>query len=458
MVFQLNIKKVVCVLIINTLGSNNVHIIDILLFSDINKHKKMAKRDDYTMLEDSEEEDNVEMPINDREKARNLVAFFLLGFCNNFAYVVMLSAAFDILSPKKDDHHEKEKEEFHCNPASTGVILLADILPCLILKLTAPYFMQAINYHIRVIFVIATAASSFLFVAFATNTGVAVVGVICASISSGFGEITYLSLTSHFKKTTVSLWSSGTGAAGVGGALAYAGLTSAGLSPRNTVLLMLIVPATMGLAFWVLLKLPHSISLTRRSYDGDTTPILTSSVQDGTAGLTVTEKMKLIPPLLKFMIPLFVVYLVEYTINQGLYELLYFKVAWLSQAEQYRWFQVDYQVGVLISRSSANIFRIKRIFIPTVIQCCIFIVLLFEVMYGYMNYIWIALVIVFLEGLCGGAVYVNAFYNISEQVEKEYLEFSMGAASVADSFGITISSLISIPIHTALCAFKLKRM
>lgn len=44
---------------------------------------------------------------------------------------------------------------------------------------------------------------------------------------------------------TISAWSSGTGGAGIIGALAYAGLTEphlANLSPRNTLLVMLIVP------------------------------------------------------------------------------------------------------------------------------------------------------------------------------------------------------------------------
>ena len=37
------------------------------------------------------------------------------------------------------------------------------------------------------------------------------------------------------------------GAAGVFGALAYAGLTSAGVSPRNTVLIMNVIPFTLGI-------------------------------------------------------------------------------------------------------------------------------------------------------------------------------------------------------------------
>lgn len=42
---------------------------------------------------------------NDTEKAnkiRNLVAFWILGLCNNYGYVVMLSAAHDILRERFD--------------------------------------------------------------------------------------------------------------------------------------------------------------------------------------------------------------------------------------------------------------------------------------------------------------------------------------------------------------------
>lgn len=51
----------------------------------------------------------------------------------------------------------------------------------------------------------------------------------------------------------MSTWSSGTGAAGLFGALSYAGFTSAGLTPRTTVLLMLIIPVVMSLR-WVFLR------------------------------------------------------------------------------------------------------------------------------------------------------------------------------------------------------------
>lgn len=35
--------------------------------------------------------------INDVHKWRNILSFWILGLCNNYGYVVMLSAAFDII-------------------------------------------------------------------------------------------------------------------------------------------------------------------------------------------------------------------------------------------------------------------------------------------------------------------------------------------------------------------------
>ena len=53
-------------------------------------------------------------------------------------------------------------------------------------------------------------------------------GVVCASIASGLGEYSFLQLGSYFDPNVISTWSSGTGGAGVFGALSYAGLIKAG--------------------------------------------------------------------------------------------------------------------------------------------------------------------------------------------------------------------------------------
>lgn len=50
------------------------------------------------------------------------------------------------------------------------------------------------------------------------------------------------------------------------------------------------------------------------------------------------------------------------------YELIEFNGIWLTHAQQYRWLQVDYQIGVFISRSSVNLISINKIWILSVLQ------------------------------------------------------------------------------------------
>jgi hypothetical protein len=45
-------------------------------------------------------------PAQERRKYGNLVAYWILGLCNNFGYVVMLSAAHDILSENFNQNSE----------------------------------------------------------------------------------------------------------------------------------------------------------------------------------------------------------------------------------------------------------------------------------------------------------------------------------------------------------------
>ena len=397
--------------------------------------------------------------VQPREPWRNCVAFWLLGLCNNFGYVVMLSAAFDILKKQQHKSTEAHHKGFKCNPTSTGLVLLADILPCLLVKVTAPFYMQRVNYHLRVALCIALFMASLFTVAFSSSVPISLLGVVFASTSSGVGEITFLAFSSYYTKIVISYWSSGTGMAGLGGSLVYAGLTQLGLSSKETLLLLLAVGVIWAIAFWLILILPEQSKICCCRTDQEENRSLLSgeseksSRQDRVSYLSMSSKLQMMKPLLKFMVPLFLVYLAEYTINQGLYELLYYD-SWLDQEQQYRWYQVDYQLAVFISRSSIKLVPLKNILVPTVLQWGILTLLLVEACAPFLKYIWVMLGIVFLEGLCGGAVYVNTFTIISEMSTRENREFRMGAASMADTLGITVAGIIAIPIHNAVCGLR----
>lgn len=44
-----------------------------------------------------ESNDSIITPVSDVYKWRNILSFWMLGLCNNYGFVVMLSAAYDII-------------------------------------------------------------------------------------------------------------------------------------------------------------------------------------------------------------------------------------------------------------------------------------------------------------------------------------------------------------------------
>ncbi|XP_064462911.1 battenin-like [Ornithodoros turicata] len=396
-----------------------------------------------------------------KKKVRNLVGFWFLGLCNNYAYVVMLSAAFDILNkdvvPRNASSAIIHRTNLtRCNPTSTGAILLADILPALIVKLCAPFLNIATS--VQVVLVVMLSCLSFLLTSFAVAKWMSFVGVICASIGSGLGEITFLAYSSHFHKDVISTWSSGTGGAGVLGALSYASMASL-LTPATTLQVMLFVPAVLAFSFWCVLvhpKKPREASSAAPPNDTDDVPLLPCSACRGNTenAILFLDKVKLVRPLLRFMVPLGIVYFAEYFINQGLLELIVFKNTKLTHREQYRWLQVMYQVGVLISRSSVNILQVKRLWLLPLFQVANAVFIFFEAYYLFLPNFWIVVAVVLYEGLLGGCAYVNTFYRISQEVPAKHKEFSLRIASLADSSGIALAGAIALPVHDALCLME----
>ncbi|CAF4987243.1 unnamed protein product [Rotaria sp. Silwood1] len=344
------------------------------------------------------------------------IGFWLLGLCNNFGYVVMLSAAHDILKQEKNDNSTQPvshntTNQFDCNPISTGAILLADVLPELIIKLIAPFFMHKISYNIRFVFIVLFAASALIIVGTSKVIALSLFGVVCASISAGVGEVTMLQLTSFYAKHTVSAWSSGTGAAGLFGALSYTGLTSLlKLSPRTAILILLFIPVLLVVSY-IMVGASQAVARHRQYQqmsEQTTTDVDTDSNADEKiihVNATLQDfrsRRKLVKPLLKYMIPLTIVYFTEYLINQGLLT----------------------NMGIFF----ACVYRT-----------------------AYIPSIWLVFGLVIFEGLIGGGAYVNTFYKISIEIPKPDREFSMGVASIGDSFGITFAGLSAIPLHNAIC-------
>ncbi|KAI1726848.1 CLN3 protein [Ditylenchus destructor] len=447
------------------------------------------------LAEDDEDQREFRPILRNRLLGRNVVAFWILGLCNNFAYVVMLSAAKDIL--EKEHIHQGESciekvADIKCSKISTGAVLLADILPALVIKMVAPFTLHYFPYSVRHGFVIFCQISSFLIVALSESLTVGLIGVVFASIGAGLGELSYLSLSSHFHSDTISYWSSGTGGAGIAGSLAFAVLTDRrllDLSPKSALLAMLVVPFVLLLTYWLVLESPPSVRKIkffriqsylirgedRRSYDDVSnenesphSPLLLSTPNANnqfrtrspiTIRESITNRIRLIRALLRYMVPLATVYFAEYFINQGLLELLVFPCDTgfnLSQASQYRWYQVLYQIGVFISRSSINICPIRPTMLPilAILQLVNAIVLFNDALHPHVPHIIIIFAIVFYEGLLGGSAYVNTFNTVHKSISGENREFSIMFVTLSDSSGIVLAGFFGIIAHNFICAHR----
>ena len=131
--------------------------------------------------------------------------------------------------------------------------------------------------------------------------------------------------------------------------------------------------------------------------------------------------------------------------------MVYFEKIFLDKASQYRWLNVDYQIGVFVSRSTVNIYSVDRIWLMAVFQFINVIYFLCEVILYITPSIWITFLIVFWEGLLGGGAYVNTFYKMSKEVSPVRKQFAISVVALADSIGISIAGLTAIPVHNAIC-------
>ncbi|KAJ5172855.1 hypothetical protein N7492_005448 [Penicillium capsulatum] len=199
---------------------------------------------------------------------RVCAAFWLFGLINNVLYVILLSAALDLVGPD----------------LPKGIVLLADIVPAFVTKLVAPYFIHAVPYWVRVIIFVGLSVLGMLIVATSpsyTEGGTIdskIVGIVLASFSAGGGELSFVGLTHFYGPFSLAAWSSGTGAAGLVGAGVYVLATTAwGFSVQSTLWASAGLPFIMALSFFVILptSAPHVggyRELERSEYPDDDDP------------------------------------------------------------------------------------------------------------------------------------------------------------------------------------------
>lgn len=375
-----------------------------------------------------------------------------------------------------------------------GVVLLADVIPSFLTKLCAPYFIHVVPYPIRILIFVALSAVGMVLIALTpgyTDGGsitTKMAGVILASLSSGGGELSFLGLVHYYGPFSLAAWGSGTGGAGLIGAGAYAiATTTLGLSVQNTLLASACLPAIMLVSFFVILPL-EPLRLHKKKHDyasssvgveeeddanidheqqqgllSQEAPAVTKPASDSQHGRPSTWSMfrrnlaRARVLFVPYMLPLLVVYVAEYTINQGVSPTLLFplrQTPFKHFRAFYPTYNAIYQAGVFVSRSSTPFLRIHNLYFPSFLQVANLVLLALHAVFDFIPNIYMIFAIIFWEGLLGGLVYVNTFAEISDKVSKDDREFSLSATTVSDSAGICIAGFISMGFEVWLCNWQ----
>ncbi|KAL7409605.1 CLN3 protein-domain-containing protein [Mrakia frigida] len=419
------------------------------------------------------------------EKWRVVTSFFLFGLINNVLYVIILSAALDLVSTS----------------TPKGVVAFFNIFPALVAKVGWPYILKGrVRYRRRVASCALLSFIGMLTISFSSNVSPRMLGISLASFSSGLGELTFLQLSSSYPSNqSLGGFASGTGGAGIVGAGLWWLVKGWGVQLALGV--FSILPLGMVLTMWLVLKPGEHIRKGRGSIGGgsgargegededeeDQLPKLVG--KQIKFALNAKEKWALARPLIfRFMFPLFFVYVFEYSINQGIAPTLLYPLPTSgilshlikSPRDFYPLYQLTYQTFVFLSRSSHIIgippLPLSLLSTPSILQGFILLTLFLEAkaFHPFLG-ISLVLVVISIEGLCGGLAYVNAFHHvgrIEEGVDEvgvearrererrgevgevrrvQEREWRIGVVGAADSWGVLIASLIAMPLELSLC-------
>lgn len=377
----------------------------------------------------------------------NWIGFFILGCINNLAYVVINSAA-QSLAISFDARN------------LVGLVPWANVAVGFLFRFVNMW-MVGVAYKWRMLLCCLMFVIGLVGVAFSVyvNFVFALLMIVFVGAASSFGESILLTYQRNFPPEVVGGWSSGTGLAGVGGALLYI-LFSAVLKFSNEETFICLIPSVIiyMMAYGLMLhpeppavsaaspassspKKEHGSDVQVDAIDHDGSPLLLEGAPKEKRGARYWRCVKLVA---WQAINLMLVYFFEYVASVGAAD----KSQPPGSVHSTDWFVRNafvllafmYQAGVFVSRSSLRVVRIRRVEILTVIQAANFVLWILQAYYKFMP-IGAQLPLMFFVGLLGGASYVNIFYNLlhDDIYPDEDRELIVNMAAVCINLGIVLA-------------------
>ncbi len=422
------------------------------------------------------------------------------------------------LNPQPDPHHDATPlftRRFYA-PSSD----IVNVVPELIVKATSPFWWHLASYRTKILIVGLCFGVNMVLVhaGLGLSVPLQLLGVALNDFGSGLGEASVLGLSQFYgrdlSRTLLTAWSSGTGMAGVVGYLismyALPHLDVGGRLGLGSFIL-----ACFWASFFLLLDRPWVDELRsagRRGGGGvggganscqeavspaepapppqttasttavNATPLLLSVDQpaasaaewaggsapsaeegggkhlDSAAAMSVRAKLALQCSLLKYVLPLVLVYWAEYAAQAGAWTAFALPPSALAdkaaRVRAYQQLNLTYQVGVFFSRSAGKLFRLRVPWLWAV--AWLQVALLVAFIADGATQMWTGSVLIlpaFAVGLCGGTVYVQTQVAIDLDVPPEQREVALATACAGSPAGILLADVTSLFIQWCLFAY-----
>ncbi|KAK6192600.1 hypothetical protein SNE40_004044 [Patella caerulea] len=291
---------------------------------------------------------------------------------------------------------------------------------------------------------------------------------VVVGCSAAFGENVTLGFLSKFPSHLVNAWSSGTGMAGLLGSTIYIifGCSvgngedkTRGLHTLTKYAFLLTTPVVLvyWLAYFIVIKTdkeqPIEI-IVNKEEDSERTPILENDCESN-EGYDVETPCQRIWRCLKLILwmgfNLCAVYVFEYVARGCAAKVRHKSEYHVGCPELYAALQLCYQAGVFVSRSSVQLFTIKRVDILTLLQLINMILWIFDVHWKFLPVSVLPALMIFV-GLLGGASYVNIFYQLlhSGKYPTADRELCINITALFITLGICLGTALETSLFTTV--------
>lgn len=351
-----------------------------------------------------------------------------------------------------------------------GLVYLANSLPVLAVKAVGPFCFDGVAYKIRFIFVSIAFILAIILVISASPEDLTqiLLGIAISSAAGGLGEPSALALAASLDVNLLSAFSSGTGFAGVFGYLWTLVLQEGiGVPPKISLGLAISLPIGLYLSYKSFIasevekRRLRSEPLNSEEV-GEKVELLRQRQESEIAvSLEVRSRLRLMIYLKKYMMPLFLVYFAEYSMQSGVWAAIGFPIT-SEKAREIFYLRSNflYQFGVLLSRSSTMYFEIpySMVALMPILQILLLTFFIFNDIYFIFKSQLLIYSLCVVAGLFGGAVYANSFILVSrdKRILEKDREYAVQTTNLADTLGIIVADVTGVVIQ--ICLYKVNSL